>query len=185
MVFAAEYPDLCERVVLMDLSLGQSTSSEWYAMTRLSRVTRKNSATYRAMAQKMGAKLARDKKLRLGISEGEVDLKVISVHKNRRVAGLAMFATSKAPYDTAEGFFEAALAKIKAPVSIIMGEFDPNLLASPGGAREVAEYLEERGVEVKLVVVESAGHASVKLLPITMGHRLLTAVSQEADKSRL
>ena len=131
------------------------------------------------MAQKMGAKLARDKKRRLRIEEDEVDLKEITRHKNRDVAALAMYATSKPPFDTAEGFYQSALVKVKSPVTIVMGEFDPNLLASPGGAYEVCSFLKENKVVVDLLLIDSAGHASVKLLPETMGKVLLNVLSEE------
>ena len=58
-------------------------------------------------------------------------------HRNRKLASMAMHATSKAPWDSAANFKAAITEQLTGRVCVLVatGEFDPNLVAKEGGSR--------------------------------------------------
>ena len=91
-VFGIRHPARCCGVVMSDMSVGLSAGAGWQ------------------LAQAMGGVLANDKMARLGIVEPRPA--PYNEHANRKLAGMAMHATSKAPYND-PGLFLAQLNKLR------------------------------------------------------------------------
>ena len=127
------------------------------------------------MAQRTGTKLARAKMERVGIVE-PFPPQNFQEHANRKLAGMAMHATSKAPYDTAESFL-ASITTLKCNTLLATGEFDPNLNVDPGGTEAIAEHLRPmcaaHGKAVELKVLESTGHGSAIHRPHLVARALM------------
>lgn len=123
--------------------------------------------------QKSGERLARDKLRRLGLGAVEPgpEWKRFLAGKS---ADRAMNATNKPPYDAAATFAAAVLPSderaasgILCPALIALGEFDPNLVAKPGGANDVFNWLQARPHAItEMRVMEAVGHASVVYRPM-------------------
>ena len=56
---------------------------------------------------------------------------------------------------------------------VATGEFDPNLVASPGGSREVVLHLQQRLPRAELAVLENTGHGSIAQRPTLCGRIFL------------
>ena len=92
-------------------------------------------------------------------------------HADRKMVAMAMHATSKPPYDNAPAFLKE-LEQLRIPhVLVATGEFDPNLVAEPGGSYEVVDRLraareKEDGFggaglpRTELNVMEATGHGA-------------------------
>ena len=153
-VFGLRHRRRCSGVVMSDMSVGVSAGEGW------------------RMAQSMGGVMAADKMKRLGIVEPAVA--PYQTHANRKLTGMAMHATSKAPYDEPESFL-AELDKLTVPnVLIATGEFDPNLLADPGGSYDVVARLQPRLPRAELIILENTGHGSVAQRPTLCARTFLT-----------
>jgi len=150
-VFATRFPEIVSGLILYDFSIGVSTTKEWSG------------------AQKYGAKLAQEKRERLGIIEPIPDSKRITSHRDRQDCMKAMSATSKPKYGSPKNFADAvglsSTAPLGYPVLIAVGEFDPNLIASPGGSKEIVQQLRLRQPSTELSILDATGHASVKGRP--------------------
>lgn len=100
-------------------------------------------------------------------------------HANPNLAAMAMHATSKPPFNTAESFMTETFDFLDTvDVLLATGEFDPNLVAQPGGSREVAKRLRRRpllNAQTKLVVLESTGHGSVAMRPKLVAATILVS----------
>jgi len=151
-VYASKYAEKVSGLMLYDFSIGVSTSEAWSG------------------AQKYGAKLAKEKRVRLGIIEPVANMEAITKHKSKKACMLAMAATSKVGYDSAEAFLKTVGLKevesILYPIIMMMGEFDPNLIASPGGSKEMLKEFRDRKGVTQLAILDSTGHASVKARPL-------------------
>ncbi len=80
-------------------------------------------------------------------------------HSNRRTAAQAVAATGKPPYNAAATFTAAALARPHPfPVSIVTGEFDPNLIANPGGSDLSLALLKKAGTSFASLTVQSVSY---------------------------
>ena len=160
---------------MSDMSVGVSAGEGW------------------RLAQTMGGVMAADKMARLGIVEPE--LAAYNHHENRKLASMAMHATSKAPYDAPETFL-AELDKLRVPnVLVATGEFvssatplplrscrplrrplrgqDPNLVADPGGSHDVVARLQLNLPRAELMILENTGHGSVGQRPTLVGRSFL------------
>jgi pimeloyl-ACP methyl ester carboxylesterase len=144
-VFGIRHPSRCNGVVMQDMSVGVSAGEGW------------------RLAQTMGGVMAADKMKRLGIVEPEVA--PFSAHANRKLASMAMHATSKAPYDEPESFLEELDKLTVENVLVATGEFDPNLVADPGGSYDVVARLQPRLPRAELIILENTGHGSVAQRP--------------------
>jgi hypothetical protein len=61
-------------------------------------------------------------------------------HKNKTFLGHALSATGKGVYANCEEFSKLLDKKHAFPILLMTGEFDPNLIASPGGPLFVVNY---------------------------------------------
>eukprot|EP00747_Dinoflagellata_sp_TGD_P037189 gnl/TRDRNA2_/TRDRNA2_138924_c1_seq1.p1 gnl/TRDRNA2_/TRDRNA2_138924_c1~~gnl/TRDRNA2_/TRDRNA2_138924_c1_seq1.p1 ORF type:complete len:286 (-),score=43.45 gnl/TRDRNA2_/TRDRNA2_138924_c1_seq1:56-913(-) len=156
LVFATTQAQYCAGCVLMDFSVGNSVTKEW------------------SMAQKMGLKLARRKLAELGTDEPKDPPPGFQTHANKKLAQMAMHATSKPPFNEPDSFTASSLRRLfPFPVSIITGEFDPNLVG-PGGSDESLVELRTAGnTTAELRVVPSAGHAIVTHRPKLLAAELI------------
>lgn len=151
LVFASRHPEVTTACVLYDLSVGNSMTPE------------------HSGAQKFSLMLARDKIKRLGIKEPLENGKASFEHADRKMAGRAMAATSKPPYDRHDTFLEVVAVGVSCPTLVAMGEFDPNLVVKEGGARTVVAALEHRlpaRPACELRILDATGHASVRTSPL-------------------
>lgn len=151
LVFAARHPQLTAACLLYDLSVGNSSTPE------------------HADAQKKSLMLARDEVERLGIKEPPSNDKSSFEHADRGMAGRAMAATSKPPYNRHDTFLEIVAGGVLCPTLIAIGEFDPNLVVKDGGARAVVATLERRlpaQQACELTILHATGHASLRTSPL-------------------
>jgi len=161
LVFAARHPERTAALLAYDISVGVA-------------------APIRA-AQRMGMLLARDKMKRQGIVEPANEAKdLTNRHLNQKLAEMAMHATSKAPYDSAETFMAATLGAVDCPILVALGEFDPNLVLSPGGAYEVVEKLQTRLPATELHILDATGHGSVNHRPLLCANVALDFVRRHS-----
>ena len=144
-VFGIRHPLRCAGVVMQDMSVGVSAGEGW------------------RLAQTMGGVMAADKMKRLGIIEPVVP--PFSEHTNRKLTAMAMHATSKAPYDAPDSFLAELDKLCVAHVLVATGEFDPNLVADPGGSYDVVARLQPRLPRTELAILENTGHGSVAQRP--------------------
>jgi pimeloyl-ACP methyl ester carboxylesterase len=144
-VFGIRHALRCAGVVMQDMSVGVSAGEGW------------------RLAQTLGRVMAADKMKRLGIVEPAVPS--FTEHANRKMTAMAMHATSKAPYDAPDSFL-AELDKLRVEnVLVATGEFDPNLVADPGGSYDVVARLQPRLPRAELIILENTGHGSVAQRP--------------------
>jgi pimeloyl-ACP methyl ester carboxylesterase len=175
LVFAATFPERVEALCLLDASVGQSTSKEW------------------SMAQRTGTLLAKAKMERVGIVEPPPPTG-FQEHSSRKMASMAMHATSKAPFHEAASFL-SSVGTLRCNVLLCTGEFDPNLTAEAGGTIAIAEHFRPicaaYGRTVSLKVLEVTGHGSAVHRPMlvarTFVQHMHTAVLPVVgrDSSRL
>eukprot|EP01043_Picozoa_sp_COSAG02_P018501 COSAG02_NODE_865_length_16381_cov_14.799533_10_plen_310_part_00 len=144
-VFGIRHPTRCVGVVMQDMSVGVSSGEGW------------------RLAQTMGGVLAADKMKRLGIVEPV--LPRFTEHANRKLAAMAMHATSKPPYDAPDSFLKELDKLLVANVLVATGEFDPNLVADRGGSYDVVTRLQSRLPHAELIILENTGHGSVAQRP--------------------
>ena len=142
LVYAATQEKNCIGAILGDFSVGNSLDKEWPALQKMSHV------------------LAQEKVQRLNLYEDNyIDEKKCHVHKWTLGSRLAMHATSKGIYKDAAKFSAMALKRsYNFPIVIYTGEFDPNLVANPGGSMEAYNTLKEMSNDVALIVPEACGH---------------------------
>lgn len=116
----------------------------------------------------MGGVLARDKMKRLGVVEPTTN-SAFQQHKNRKLASMAMHATSKAPWDSAANFKAAIAEQLtgRPCVLVATGEFDPNLVAKEGGSRACLDFMQgEVGLTAaELNIMEATGHGACVMRP--------------------
>ena len=142
-VMGSQHPERVLGVALYDFSIGNSLVPEW------------------SFAQKIGTTLAKQKLNMAGHAEQP---QAAWTHANKKMSAMAMHATSKAPYGSADTFTASmnlsGLDVAAVPILIATGEFDPNLVATPGGSVETLALLRGLGLDVTLSVMDSAGHVS-------------------------
>ena len=130
--------------------------------------------------QESGEQLAREKCKRLGIVEPRTDFSKIGggLGPNGKLSMLTTMATGKAPYGDGETFLKAYLGGVSCPTLVAMGEFDPNLVAKPGGADDIVAALLPV-LPAKLRIMEACGHASVVWRPTLVAMVLLDYLCAE------
>lgn len=144
-VFGIRHPARCKGVVMQDMSVGVSAGEGW------------------RLAQTMGRVMAEDKMKRLGIVEPVVP--PFAEHANRKLTAMAMHATSKAPYDVPDSFLTELDKLSISSVLVATGEFDPNLVADPGGSYQIVARLQPRLPRAELIILENTGHGSIAQRP--------------------
>lgn len=160
LVFAVHHSIRCTALVLGDFSLGNSTTKTWSAL------------------QKMSLTLARSKISRMHIIEPKTKRNSRAFkHKSIKNCQKAMMATRKGIYRDTNSFMQFSLSNAHPwKILIMTGEFDPNLVALPGGSEDITDQLKKSGSHATLCVLPAAGHLAVRHRPLLCAEKALQFV---------